>query len=87
VSSSIGCVGKDAGAAALGILATNTINHYYSKSCRRSKSVNDNQNSYYHYCHCLRYHSCSYSLSHLRAKTLIGIGLSATALASKATLV
>jgi Domain of unknwon function (DUF3824) len=84
VSGGIGRVGRDVGAAALGAVAANAIDHYRSKSRRRSSSLDDDGYSRHH----PRRHrrSRSRSSSHSRAKTLAGIGLGAAAIAGAVAL-
>lgn len=83
VSGKAGRVGQDVGAAALGAVAANAIEHYRSKSRHRSSSVDDDRSSRHthHRRHRSRHRSRSRSSSHSRAKTLAGIGLGAAAIA------
>ncbi|KAH8695968.1 hypothetical protein BGW36DRAFT_179272 [Talaromyces proteolyticus] len=89
VSGALGHVGQGVGAAALGAVAANAIEHYRSKSRRRSSSVDDDRSSrHYHHGHRSghRSRSRSRSSSHSRAKTLAGIGLGAAAIAGAVAL-
>lgn len=82
VTGGVGRVGRDVGAAALGAIAANAVDHYRSKSHRRSSSVDDDDRRYRRH----HRHSRSRSSSHSRAKTLAGIGLGAAALAGAVAL-
>lgn len=84
VSGGIGRVGKDVGAAALGAVAANAIDHYRSKSRRRASSLDEDERPYHH--RRRRSRSRSRSSSHSRAKTLAGIGLGAAAIAGAVAL-